>query len=65
MPPEIILATAALALLEKIMPIIHAKIQSGEITDAQQTDVAEKYKAFRARTDLFSGPEWQPETPQP
>jgi len=62
---EIALLNAALLLIEKLAPIVERQLKSGEITDEAQAEVRANYTKFRARTDLFSGPEWQPETPAP
>ncbi len=56
----IILATAALALLEKILPVIAARVKSGEIDPAEQQKLRDHYLALRAQGEkAFTGPEWE------
>lgn len=67
---EIALASAALALLEKLAPILEDKIKTGEVSVTEQQDVRDKYLSFRQKFDgAFSGPEWQtdpePDSPAP
>jgi hypothetical protein len=58
---ELILAlNAALALAEKLIPIIQERIRAGEISPEVQTQARERYLALRAQADAaFSGPEWE------
>jgi len=52
---------AALALAEKLAPLIQQKVQSGEITAEQQLEARNRYLALRAKGDeAFTGPEWEP-----
>ena len=60
---ELILAlNAALALAEKLMPIIQERMKAGEITPLVQAQARERYLALRAQADAaFTGPEWEVE----
>jgi len=63
---EIVLANAALALLEKLLPIIAERVKSGQVTPSQQTDLRKRYTALRAAGDAaFTGPEWEVEARSP
>jgi hypothetical protein len=60
---EIILANAALTLLEQLLPKIQQSVAKGDVTVEEQRAVHERYAALRATGDAaFSGPEWQIET---
>lgn len=57
---EFLALNAALALAEKLIPIIAARVQDGDITPEQQAAIRERYDALRAKGDAaFTGPEWQ------
>lgn len=57
---ELLAFNAALALAEKLLPIIDARVKSGAITPEQQLESRNKYLALRALGDAaFTGPEWE------
>lgn len=57
---EIILANAALTLVEELVPRIESLVKSGQITPEQQQTVRDRYTQLRDNLDArFSGPEWQ------
>ncbi len=51
-------ALAALELVEKLMPLIEAQVQKGEVTPEQQLALKTRVDAVRAYD--FSGSHWQP-----
>ena len=57
---EIIIANAALALLEKLLPLIQAQVRAGQVTAAEQQDLHDRYQSLRNAGDAaFAGPEWK------
>lgn len=56
---EIILASAALALLEKLLPVIQQQVKTGQITPEEQQKIRDQYNSLRNQGDAaFAGPEW-------
>lgn len=56
---EILAANAALLLIEKLLPLIEAKVKSGEISVEEQLQFRARYDALRAKGDeAFSGNHW-------
>lgn len=50
---------AAIALAEKLIPIVDAQVKSGEVSADEQLQVRARYQALRDKADsLFSGDEW-------
>lgn len=63
---EIILANAALALLQALLPSIQNAVKAGQITPEEQLKIRANYQAFRDAGDAaFVGPEWEQSTIQP
>lgn len=59
---EILLANAAIALIEKLIPVIQARVKAGQVTPEQQQLLRDKYNSLvNAGDAAFSGPEWQVE----
>lgn len=57
---EILAATAALALLEKLIPLIDARVQKGEISVNYQRTLLDRKDALQATLDeRLSAPHWQ------
>jgi hypothetical protein len=55
----IIALNAALALAEKLLPIIESQVAKGQITPSQQQIIRDQYMALRAKADAaFQGQEW-------
>jgi hypothetical protein len=61
MASQLILAlNAALALCEKLIPLVAGLVKSGEITIGEQADLRARYTALREAGDAaFTGPEWE------
>lgn len=57
---ELQAALAAIALIEKLIPIIADKVKSGEVSPDEQAALHAKYEALRT-SNAFSGPEWKVE----
>lgn len=56
---EIVLANAALALLEVLLPKIQQLTNKGEISAEDQQALKDKYLSLKNRADgQFTGPEW-------
>jgi len=55
------LAMAAIALLEKLVPMIQRAVDKGEVTVDEQAALKARIDAIRAGT-AFTGPEWKPST---
>lgn len=51
-------ATAALALYEKLQPIIAAQVKKGEVPPEEQQKLRDRFNAIR-KADAFAGPEWE------
>ena len=50
----------ALALAEKLIPVVDAAFKRGEVTAEEQQRARDAYQALRAKGDtLFQGPEWE------
>jgi hypothetical protein len=62
MNPALILAAidGAIALIEKLTPLVQNLISKGEITPEQQDALMNRMDELN-RLDLFSGPEWRKE----
>lgn len=59
---EVLAINAALQLAETLIPIIAAKVQSGEVSANEQAAILNRYQALRdATAQHFTGPEWQVE----
>ena len=57
---EILALNAALALAEKLIPVIGKAVTAGQITPEQQQAARDRYLALRAKADAaFTGPEWE------
>jgi len=53
-------ASSALDLLQRLMPVIDGMVQRGEITPAQQAEVKAKAESLKNQTEgQFSGPHWK------
>jgi hypothetical protein len=56
----IVLANAALSLLEALLPQIQQLVKSGDVSPAEQQAVHDRYQALRTAGDAaFQGPEWE------
>lgn len=56
---EIIALNAALALAEKLIPLVDQAVKNGQVTVDAQAELRAKYDALRAKADAaFQGPEW-------
>lgn len=54
--------TAALTVVEKLMPLVEQAAKKGDITPEQQKAVRDKYNLLKDQADrMFEGPEWQVE----
>lgn len=59
---ELMAFNAALALAEKLLPILAERLQAGTITPAQQQEARDRYQALRDAGDAaFAGPAWRVE----
>lgn len=59
---ELLAINAALALAEKLLPIVSDLAKSGQISQAEQNDLKTRYQVLRAKADTaFAGPEWEVE----
>ncbi len=57
---EILLANAALTLLEKLIPYIAQQVKRGAVSPDEQQKLHDRYTTLKAQGDLaFSGPEWR------
>lgn len=57
---EILALNAALAMAEKLMPIIEARVKAGEVSVEEQAKARANYQALRKRGDeVFSGSHWK------
>jgi hypothetical protein len=57
---EIMLANAALAVLEKLLPVIQGMAKRGEVSAESQMELQTRYQSLRNAGDAaFEGPEWQ------
>jgi hypothetical protein len=57
---EVLLANAALSLVEQLIPVIADKVRKGEVPAADQQELLAKFDSLKAKRDgQFSGPEWQ------
>jgi len=56
---ELLLADAAIALLEKLLPIIESKVAAGQVSVQEQEKVRARFESLKARkAGEFSGPQW-------
>ena len=56
---ELILVNAALALIEKLFPVINDAVKNGQVTPEAQAELRTRYTALRTQADAaFNGPEW-------
>ena len=57
---EILALNAALALAEKLIPLIADRVKSGEVSVAEQSKLRKRYQVLRTKADAaFTGPEWE------
>lgn len=57
---EVLLANAALSLLEQLIPVIAEKVKRGDVPADKQQELLTRYQSLKARADgQFSGPEWE------
>ena len=63
--PAILLAfNAALALAEKLLPLLSEAFARGEMSVADQQAARDRYLALRTKADgAFTGDHWQPSAP--
>jgi hypothetical protein len=55
----ILLANAAISLLEQLLPAINGMVKSGQVTADEQAQLLARYQKFKdAGDEAFSGPEW-------
>lgn len=53
-------ASAALSLVEQLLPLIDGLQKNGQISVADQAALLAKYESLKAKADgQFSGPAWQ------
>lgn len=55
----VMLASAAMNLLEKLVPQIRDAIKGGTLTAEQEAEARAVYERMRSSTDLYSGPEYE------
>ena len=56
---------AALALAEKLMPLLTEAFARGEMSVAEQQAARDRYQSMRAAGDAaFTGPQWQRSKPK-
>lgn len=57
---EILLANAALTLLDKLLPRIQQMVKDGQVSVEEQKATWDKYHALRNKVgNPFMGPEWE------
>lgn len=56
---DIILVNTALDLVARLLPLIIARVKSGDVTVEEQQSLHDRYVALRqAGDEAFKGPEW-------
>lgn len=57
---EILALNAALAFIEKLLPVITKAVANGQVSIEAQQQARDQYNALRAKADAaFAGPEWK------
>lgn len=65
----VLLTNAALALLERSLPVVDELMKEGHVTPAEQSELLARFESLKTKADgQFSAPHWQIEpnaTPPP
>jgi hypothetical protein len=63
-PQAIMLASAAIALLEQLLPVISNAVKSGQVSAEEQSLLLSHYQRLKNSGDAaFTGPEWDVSPP--